>query len=342
MQCDPDKLQVTEGDPSQTNGNDPFGSFPFDPPEAVRKFMTPENWAAIVKALEAAEAQWDDGFEGFGDDFTEEQMSAWDYQLSQQSSKPTHRRKKWDEAFHLLGQDSRRPPPMRRYFDSVPAETIPAHEAIRPGLRPKHVDARDAPDNRGEGGGWISTHSQSASVDNVILHPHLRHYFDRRGLEASYRQRPHVDHVWLRSLRPRTPGGPTTAEKLQRWKSEPTLPPISPSEKDIHWGQRCLTYGTSAEVREGPEGEKIPWVYDFDRSESEDNVILNPILRHYFDKDGLESSFRNRGRQYGRPLPPVFGHQVSNHNVSQATQLTFNSNSTNASRSTQKNYKRRH
>mmetsp|Transcript_104141 Transcript_104141/g.324714 ORF Transcript_104141/g.324714 Transcript_104141/m.324714 type:complete len:209 (+) Transcript_104141:3-629(+) len=34
---------------------------------------------------------------------------------------------------------------------------------------------------------------------------------------------------------------------------------------------------------------------------------MNPVLRHYFDQDGVESSFRNRGRHYGRPKKVCFG-----------------------------------
>merc|ERR1712060_645135 len=54
-------------------------------------------------------------------------------------------------------------------------------------------------------------------------------------------------------------------------------------------------------------GSKIPWVNDHHLLESDDNTILNPRLRHYFGGEGLESSFRMRGRHYGRPLPAVMG-----------------------------------
>ncbi|CAE8614688.1 unnamed protein product, partial [Polarella glacialis] len=82
----------------------------------------------------------------------------------------------------------------------------------------------------------------------------------------------------------------------------------------IHWGTRCLRYGPDPQVREGKEGEQIPWVYDFHRSEAEDNEMLHPVFRHYFDQNGLESSFRNRGR--------LMHHQdfeMPNHSASQET-----------------------
>merc|ERR1712113_1104629 len=104
-------------------------------------------------------------------------------------------------------------------------------------------------------------------------------------------------------------------DKILKWSiSEPALHG-SEDELDvklrakgnIHWGGRCLRYGPQCHLRQSPTGEKIPWVYDHHRSETEDNEILNPLLRHYFDADGIESSFRNRGRHYGRPTRSIFG-----------------------------------
>merc|ERR1711904_706909 len=42
---------------------------------------------------------------------------------------------------------------------------------------------------------------------------------------------------------------------------------------------------------------EIPWVADHNIAESVDNGGLHPKLRHYFDRDGLPSSFKNRGRR---------------------------------------------
>lgn len=80
----------------------------------------------------------------------------------------------------------------------------------------------------------------------------------------------------------------------------------------INWGARCLQYGTDSfkvklEPVNGVPQPKIPWVADHQVTVCTDNVILNPMLRHYFDKDGLESSFRNRGMHYGRQPRPVMG-----------------------------------
>jgi len=168
---------------------------------------------------------------------------------------------------------------------------------------------------------WENKAHLTCSVDNDSLHPHMRHYFDRRGLEASYRTRPHIDKVAPR-LPPRTPGRPSTREKILRHynsdsainlntvegKRAAALASADPDvqkravEENIHWGRRCLMVGPDASVRHAMDGSKIPWVGDHHLLESDDNRILNPRLRHYFDGEGLESSFRMRGRHYGRPL----------------------------------------
>eukprot|EP00930_Biecheleria_cincta_P022829 TRINITY_DN16595_c0_g1_i4.p1 TRINITY_DN16595_c0_g1~~TRINITY_DN16595_c0_g1_i4.p1 ORF type:complete len:396 (+),score=52.64 TRINITY_DN16595_c0_g1_i4:28-1188(+) len=302
-------------------------SLPFNPPEAVQKWLKREDWEAEAQALQWAESD----MEGMDEEFWQEQGSfassasspSWQqgqgYSPGGQRRRP-RKRPDWDQDFNLLGNDSRKPAPLRRYFDPIPAEIGPPTEAIRPGLRPKKDVERGADHDRYEalmGRGWLGWHEQVASVDNDGVHPFLRHYFDRRGLEASYRQRPHMDHSWLQKMKPRTPGRPSTRERLAkilRGSSEPSLPSIGGAPeppKSIHWGTRCLTYGPDTQVRQGPNGERLPWVYDHHRSEAEDNEGLNPLLRHYFDKDGLESSFRQRGRAYGRRVKSVFGREFS-------------------------------
>lgn len=321
---------------------------PSRPPDVVQQWLKKEDWEALSNAWAAAEAQaisWEEGelddpFEDMFDDEFDESWPDVDFGASQSASSqastasPTFsssearpsksRRKPWNEDFHLIGQDSRKPAPLRRYFDSLPSETSPKREAVRPGMRPKAAMTRGEdefePDSPSEP--WNSTFGSLASTDNDGLHPHLRHYFDRRGLEATYKMRPHCDHKWLQALPPRTPGRPSTREKLLRWSSsEPALggsPLASTAGSDkldvkargmgsITWGNRCLIYGPNANVTRGLGGEKIPWVYDHGVVETDDNDILNPLLRHYFDADGIESSYRNRGRNYGRPTKMCFG-----------------------------------
>lgn len=77
----------------------------------------------------------------------------------------------------------------------------------------------------------------------------------------------------------------------------------------VHWGARCQMLNTAdykVKQKKGME-QPIPWVTDHNVSVATDNVILNPMLRHYFDADGLESSFRNRGMHYGRAPRAIFG-----------------------------------
>merc|ERR1719272_2450093 len=94
--------------------------------------------------------------------------------------------------------------------------------------------------------------------------------------------------------------------------SYPSIAPSVPDDVDpmdlknkykgnMHWGARCLLYGPKTEEKQKANGTaRIPWVTDFNVMESDDNVGLGPMHRHYFDTTGLESSFRNRGRHYGR------------------------------------------
>lgn len=171
---------------------------------------------------------------------------------------------------------------------------------------------------------WAQTHHLTVSVDNDQLHPHLRHYFDRKGLEAGYRNRPVVAMV-SPNLRPRTPKRPTTREKILKFRSssEPVMMPGAERHRgNMHWGTRCLMYGPDYKAKPKPSPKKlagsqsltrgnvdrIPWISDHHVSVAEDNEILNPMLRHYFDADGIESSFRNRGIHYGRPSRSVWGH----------------------------------
>merc|ERR1712130_334803 len=86
---------------------------------------------------------------------------------------------------------------------------------------------------------------------------------------------------------------------------------------DITWSRRTLIHGQNYRLRKPDEvlekteqgSAKHPanWVADHHRGVSEDNATLNPMQRHYFDAEGIESSYRNRGHQYGRPKRRVFG-----------------------------------
>lgn len=295
-------------------------------PEAVQKWLRQEDWEALTRAWQEAEAQaiaWVEASDGeqakmeLLQEASQASLQSTSVQslppLSQVSSKTRRRRRpKWNEDFHLLGLDRRRPPPLRRYFDKLPSETTLPRDLHGEGSQRKTLPER--------GGGasfqvaehlkarksWVQTHHQTVSPDNEALHPHLRSYFDRRGLESCYREKPMVDQS-TKKLRPRTPQRPTTRERLLKFsQSEPSLTQDSRWDVhlDVHWGARCQRYGTD-EIKVKPlvvDGnvEKIPWVTDHHCSVSHDNDGLNPMLRHYFDADGLESSFRNRGMQYGR------------------------------------------
>eukprot|EP00439_Symbiodinium_sp_Y106_P034946 s1123_g4.t1 len=297
---------------------------PFDPPEEVQQLLRPQDWDALAQAWEAAEARtaaWQTLGEGLGPGSWQDS----DGERFVEAGSPTPVKKKksrpkWKEDWSLIGSDSRRPAPLRRYFDSVPAEIRPPVEPVRPDMRRVEPNPRFVEDDRFEallyGTGWLDCWGQIGSTDNDALHPHLRHMFDKRGIESSYRQRPTADHPWLQTLPPRTPQRPSPRTLKQRIICRATAqkPPPDPSEpaKSIPWGVRCLRYGADFQAhRSMPRDEKIPWVYDHNRSESEDNTVMNPILRHYFDQDGIESSFRNRGRQFGRPVKSVFGREFS-------------------------------
>jgi len=278
---------------------------------------------------------------------------------SESSTRPSKRsgvvqRPKWQEDWHLLGNDSGYPSSLRRYFDEIPSEVSMPKQPVRldvarlfprekdifssahPTFAPDIADATARRQRRTSDSlevyleerekNWENKAHLTCSVDNGTLHPMLRHYFDRRGLEASYRTRPHIDKVAPR-LPPRTPGRPSTREKILRHyvsdsainlstvegKRAAALAAADPDvekravEDNIHWGRRCLMVGPDASVKQAPDGSKIPWVGDHHLLESDDSVILNPRLRHYFGDEGLESSFRMRGRHYGRPLPAVMG-----------------------------------
>merc|ERR1719382_150436 len=80
---------------------------------------------------------------------------------------------------------------------------------------------------------WNEQWSQLASTDNDGIHPHLRHYFDRRGMEASFRLRPSVESKWLQQQRPRTPQRPSTKDLLLKHStSAPTLKGASPAHQE--------------------------------------------------------------------------------------------------------------
>lgn len=92
----------------------------------------------------------------------------------------------------------------------------------------------------------------------------------------------------------------------------------------IHWGARCQMFNTDrTKVRPKKiQGivDPIPWVADHHVSVTYDNVELHPALRHYFDVDGLESSFRNRGMHYGRPDKRLQKLGISEEDVRRAVQ----------------------
>merc|ERR1719188_81802 len=73
---------------------------------------------------------------------------------------------------------------------------------------------------------WLDSWYQKASTDNDGIHPHLRHYFDRRGMESTFRQRPQLDHPSTRHIKPRSPGRPSTPEKLAKWTKTASAPSL--------------------------------------------------------------------------------------------------------------------
>lgn len=288
---------------------------PFLPPEEVQQILEEEDWEALERAWSHG---WQDSqMDGYaGGSYMAQHSGHWP--PPEKLPKKKKARPKWDEKWSLIGSDSRRPAPLRRYFDKVPAETRPPLEPIRPDMRKKEANPRFEEDDRFEallyGNGWLDCWSQLGSSDNDSLHPLLRHYFDQRGIESSYRQRPTADHPWLQTQPLRTPQRPSARTLKTKIITRATMAPKPPDPdappKSIPWGVRCLRYGGDYQAHHYlPKSHKIPWVYDHNRSESEDNEVMNPLLRHYFDADGIESSFRNRGRQFGRPVRSVFGRQ---------------------------------
>lgn len=274
--------------------------------------------------------------------------------------RPVRRRlvpkKEWKDDFHLVGQDTGRAAPMRRYFGSESAERSPGCPTSRldpidhpskpvahPGKalpdlakRPYGVKSKDdfsspsSPSleslqqersNALREARWCAEHWQSVTVDNPLLHPHFRHYFDRRGLEASYRTRPNLDRVTKRD-RPRTPQKPSTDDLLRKFSSSaPQLEGVYKEDGGVDvaarhagnmpWSKRCFFYGPDKKPPVPPNEGRIPWIGDFQNVVTEDNELMNPMQRHYFDSDGIESSYRNRGHHYGRPMRQIFGKHPS-------------------------------
>lgn len=143
---------------------------------------------------------------------------------------------------------------------------------------------------------WVDAFWMDCSTDNPIINPLLRHYFDRRGMESSYRTRPLVDkHAPV--LPPHSPREPYPQHSQQAKKG-------LKEEPNIHWGNRVLKYGSNVKVQ--TLDERIPWVADHTVTETTDNYGLHPKLRHYFDREGLPASFKSRGRHFGRTFSDPF------------------------------------
>lgn len=157
---------------------------------------------------------------------------------------------------------------------------------------------------------WVEHWWKSATTDNDALHPYLRHYFDRRGVEASYRTRPEIDetspvyqyrtprHVGFRYKAVIAPVNSIAGN------ADDPLDISNRCSGNIQWKDRCRIFGTEPKPALSPK-TKIQWVSDHHIMESDDNTMFNPVFRHYFDKIGAESSFRNRGRVSGRPMPDM-------------------------------------
>lgn len=99
------------------------------------------------------------------------------------------------------------------------------------------------------------------------------------------------------------------ASTISGQSSDQEGPPVSVEARHtggIHWGARCQMYNTDAykikpkKVNGVLQKVNTPWVKDHHVCVAFDNNGLHPTLRHYFDQDGIESSFRNRGMHYGR------------------------------------------
>lgn len=167
---------------------------------------------------------------------------------------------------------------------------------------------------------WVNDWWKTVTTDNEALHPHHRHYFDRRGLETSYRKRPEI-YATSPVYMPHTPKHKgfiyraMTSPALNTNPPGTELDPFDLSNKyrgSIQWGDRIKLCGTDPKAKSPTKGVKIPWVCDHHNLESVDNSLVNPICRHYFEENykqlnghvqnGLESSFKNRGRVSGRPI----------------------------------------
>jgi len=225
---------------------------------------------------------------------------------AQKPARIKFRERGWNHRHHTHGYcDTGNPKMRRRYFDEVCNE--PSCPKVDPlwefdsEVGDQQATSCSAMSQGGESQRkrkpWVDAFWMDCSTDNPLLNPLLRHYFDRRGIEASYRTRPEVaKHApVLPSKSPREPYPQHSKESKALIKNEP----------NIHWGNRCLMYGCKYKLDKKAQtmSGEIPWVEDHNVDECVDNVGLHPYLRHYFDRDGLPSSFKNRGRNYGRPLP---------------------------------------
>mmetsp|Transcript_65147 Transcript_65147/g.121436 ORF Transcript_65147/g.121436 Transcript_65147/m.121436 type:complete len:387 (-) Transcript_65147:43-1203(-) len=309
--------------------SDPNTAAAFMPPDHVKRLLRPEDWEALTKVwaqveeetLRMVEEDWDDA------ELQEVRALRAKKATSQSPGKEKRKQQPWNQEFHLMGMDHRRRPArLRRYFDPAnnghtPWCPIPEEiqeNRLKSTLLGKADTSKEPYLHTAHSVPWSDAFHHTVDVDNDKLHPMLRHYFDCRGLEASFRTRPHVSKSDWRT-KVRTPRRPPTRDRILKWSvSEPSLlssssvrtkEEICPQSLDtdarhtgsITWGRRCLQYGRpgSQPRIQGPPGT-IPWVHDHHVSVSFDNDILNPRLRHYFKEEGLEASFRNRGHHYGR------------------------------------------
>lgn len=271
---------------------------PVGPPEELRAYLSPDDWEDFEGAWVEKEAE-----------SLLQSVSDRPGRCAYLTEAPKRRgRVPWNDYFQLLGQDREgRPQHHRRYFDPLCGEVVNnpkgRHGSKKNGAVP-HRSSRQASCGQRP---WVDNFARNVTSDNDVLQPRLRHYFDRRGWEGSYRQRPGEASLTLRH--PRT----TPREKRDPLQSSVSLPSLSSTSRfgplddfseeqpeDVAWGTRCLLYGPDVSIRSSPEG-KIPWICDHHLCESVDNEGIHPAVRHYFDKEGMENSFRNRGRHYGRP-----------------------------------------
>mmetsp|Transcript_8377 Transcript_8377/g.19730 ORF Transcript_8377/g.19730 Transcript_8377/m.19730 type:complete len:381 (-) Transcript_8377:76-1218(-) len=310
---------------------DPNTAAAFMPPDHVKRLLRPEDWEALTKVwaqveeetLKMVDEDWDDA------DLVDSRQQGGKKSSSQSPVKASRKQKPWNHEFQLMGMDHKRKPArLRRYFDSsnnghtpwcpVPEEI--QENRLKSTLLGKAQTAKEPYLHDAHAVPWTDAFHNTVDVDNDKLHPMLRHYFDCRGVESSFRTRPHVSKSDWRT-KVRTPRRPPTRDRILKWSvSEPSLlssssvrskeeicPPTLDTDArhtgSITWGRRCLQYGRPGSLprTQAPAGGgKIPWVHDHHVSVSFDNDILNPRLRHYFKEEGLEASFRNRGHHYGR------------------------------------------